>query len=143
MFNEHGPPERVLRLNEEETQPSPGPQECALRLLAAAINPADLNTIQGTYGSKPYLPCIPGNEGVFEVLKVGENVSDFKEGDRVIRKYFDVNNGTWQTNPVFPQEHLHKIPCDIPIALAAAMMINPPSAYLMLKDFVQLQEGMN
>ena len=45
-------------------------------MLAAPINPADLNTIEGTYPKKPSLPAVGGNEGVGEVCLVGANVSD-------------------------------------------------------------------
>lgn len=38
-------------------------------MLAAPINPSDMNTIQGTYAVKPTLPCVLGNEGVGEVLQ--------------------------------------------------------------------------
>lgn len=41
----------------------------------APINPADINQIQGTYGIRPPLPAIPGNEGVGTVREVGPDVS--------------------------------------------------------------------
>lgn len=41
-----------------------------IRWLAAPINPADLNQIQGVYPVKPTLPAIGGNEGCGRVEKV-------------------------------------------------------------------------
>lgn len=38
----------------------------------------------GKYPIKPSLPAIGGNEGVGEVLEVGEKVDDLKQGDWVI-----------------------------------------------------------
>ena len=40
----------------------------------APINPADINQVQGTYGIRPTLPAVPGNEGVGVVKAVGSNV---------------------------------------------------------------------
>ena len=38
-----------------------------LKTIAAPVNPADINMVEGTYATLPPLPCIGGNEGVFEV----------------------------------------------------------------------------
>jgi trans-2-enoyl-CoA reductase len=53
-------------------------------MLAAPINPADLNLVEGTYGTKSSLPAIGGNEGVGVVLEVGKNVKNVKKDDHVI-----------------------------------------------------------
>ena len=37
-------------------------------MLAAPIHPADINIIQGSYGIKPEMPHVLGNEGVGEVI---------------------------------------------------------------------------
>ena len=54
-----GPPTEVVELR-PQIRPVPGPGEVLIRMQAAAINPADLNFIEGTYGKKPVLPCVPG-----------------------------------------------------------------------------------
>ena len=38
-------------------------------MLAAPINPADLNVIEGTYGELPSLPATIGNEGAGEAKR--------------------------------------------------------------------------
>jgi trans-2-enoyl-CoA reductase len=53
-------------------------------MLAAPINPADINMVEGTYGIKPTLPAVGGNEGVGKVVAVGSNVQSVKENDHVI-----------------------------------------------------------
>ncbi|GAB1288999.1 Alcohol dehydrogenase 1 [Apodemus speciosus] len=55
-----------------------------VRMLAAPINPSDINMIQGNYGLLPKLPAVGGNEGVGEVIAVGSSVSGLKPGDWVI-----------------------------------------------------------
>ena len=47
--------------------------------MQAPINPADLNTIEGTYPLKPPsgtwpLPAIAGHEGIGQITKVGPEV---------------------------------------------------------------------
>lgn len=41
-----------------------------VRWLAASINPADINQLQGIYPVKPKLPAIGGNEGCARVEQV-------------------------------------------------------------------------
>lgn len=50
-------------------------QPLLILLVQAPINPADINQIQGTYGIKPSLPAVPGNEGVGVVRAVGNEAS--------------------------------------------------------------------
>ena len=68
-------------------------------MLAAPVNPVDINMIQGVYGIKPPLPFRPGMEGVGVVHKLGlgANPYNLKEGQWVIPKSFDfVGGGSWQ-----------------------------------------------
>jgi trans-2-enoyl-CoA reductase len=78
-------------------------------MLAAPINPADINTIQGVYAIKPPLPSIPGNEGVGEVINVGTKVTDLRKGDRVLPR---ANAwGTWRTHAVCDAKEMMKVSC--------------------------------
>ena len=61
-FHECGKPADVLRLEDLPLMDLLD-GEVRSRILAAPINPADLNTIEGTYGVKPELPATPGIEG--------------------------------------------------------------------------------
>ena len=56
----------------------------SLKFLAAPINVADLSQIQGTYGIKPKLPAVAGNEGVAIVTAVGAGVTNVNVNDSVI-----------------------------------------------------------
>jgi len=92
-------------------------------MLASPINPADINTIQGVYPVKPTLPSIPGNEGVGEILQVGENVKKLKVGDWVIPS---ANAwGTWRTHAVCPESDLQKLKPGLSIESAATLTVNP------------------
>lgn len=87
----------------------------------------------------PKLPFVPGNEGVAEILEVGDAVKDFKVGDRVIP--FENLLGTWRTTANFDSQQLYKVPKELEVVHAATCNVNPPTAFRMLKDFVDLKPG--
>ncbi|NWX19129.1 MECR protein, partial [Aegotheles bennettii] len=116
-----------------------GDSDVHIKMLAAPVNPADINMIQGTYAILSPLPAVGGNEGVGEVLEVGRRVAALKPGDRVIPA--GTGLGTWRTQGVFPEETLLKVPNDIPVLCAATLSVNPCTAYRMLADFETLAPG--
>ena len=63
VFHAHGVPAEVAHAEEIEIA-EPLADEARVRLLAAPINPADLNVIEGKYPIRPALPGVPGVEGV-------------------------------------------------------------------------------
>lgn len=138
VYSEYGDPPAVIREEKEELR-KPTEREVMVRMLASPVNPADINTIQGVYAVKPKLPSVPGNEGVGEIVDVGNGVTELKVGDRVVPK---VNAwGTWRTHAVCKADELIKISDKIGIVEAAVLAVNPCTAYRMLKDFVPLSEG--
>ena len=59
-----GNPLSVLKLEILSTVPQvSNPNDVQIKMLASPINPSDLNMAEGTYGIKPKLPAIGGNEG--------------------------------------------------------------------------------
>ncbi|XP_030075311.1 enoyl-[acyl-carrier-protein] reductase, mitochondrial [Microcaecilia unicolor] len=108
-------------------------------MLAAPINPSDINMVQGTYAILPDLPAVGGNEGVGEVLEVGSHVTSLKPGDWVIPA--GASFGTWRTEAVVSEKTVVKIPREIPLLCAATLSVNPCTAYRMLRDFETLKPG--
>ncbi|KAI5925811.1 alcohol dehydrogenase superfamily, zinc-containing protein [Camillea tinctor] len=153
VFSQYGEPEKVLKLHTHSISPSLPPSSVLLRTLAAPINPADVNTIQGTYGVKPtFSPLIgtsepsviPGNEGVFEVVNPGSSSSTLSKGDWVIPA--KTGFGTWRTHAVAPSpSSLIKLDrAGLTPLQAATVSVNPSSAYRMLRDYAAdppLREG--
>lgn len=64
--------------------PDPVAGEVQIVVKACAVNFPDILMIQGKYQFKPPLPFAPGGEAAGDVAKVGEGVTGFKVGDRVI-----------------------------------------------------------
>ncbi|XP_043251306.1 enoyl-[acyl-carrier-protein] reductase, mitochondrial [Colletes gigas] len=138
LYTTYGNPADVLRIT-TQTINQPENDQVSVKWLLAPINPADLNTIQGKYPSKPPLPAIPGNEGVGEVIAIGSNVNNLSVGDRVIP--FGSHLGTWRTRANYNSKELMKIPKDVGTIEASMLNVNPCTAYRMLKDFVSLNPG--
>ncbi|XP_068614951.1 enoyl-[acyl-carrier-protein] reductase, mitochondrial [Brachionichthys hirsutus] len=138
LYREHGDPSKVVQL-EDIDLPSRGVNDVLVKMLAAPINPADINMIQGTYGISVDLPAVGGNEGVAQVLEVGSNVKSIKAGDWVIPRSSGL--GTWTTEAVLPEDALVSLPKDIPLLCAATLKVNPCTAFRMLSDFEDLKPG--
>jgi len=126
----------VLRV-EEAAVPTPGEGELLLAMLAAPINPADLNIIEGKYGVLPELPAVIGNEGVGRVTQCGAGVTGFAPGDLVLPMRW----GTWAEFMTASAEEAIKLPSDLDPLQAAMLSVNPLSAWGMLEEFVDLQKG--
>ena len=135
IFRQTGKPGEVLEL-EEFTSAEPGEGEVRVRVIAAPLNPADLNTVEGTYGVKPELPATPGIEGC-GVVDVSAS-PDFSEGDVVI---FLKRSETWASHTIVPAETLFKLPAGIDPVQAAMLKVNPATAWRLLRGFELLDEG--
>jgi trans-2-enoyl-CoA reductase len=109
-----------------------------LQVLAAPINPSDVLTLTGQYGTLPPLPAIGGNEGVGKVVAHGPGVSAPAIGQTVL---LPVGSGTWATHVVAKAGKLMPLPNDADPLQLAMMTVNPPTASLMLSEFVPLQPG--
>ena len=82
VITAHGGPE-VLKV-EDRPDPQPGPGEVRVAVKAAGINFADLLARQGLYADAPKPPCVVGYEFAGDVESVGDGVSDFQPGQRVM-----------------------------------------------------------
>ncbi|MBX7117232.1 MAG: NAD(P)H-quinone oxidoreductase [Myxococcaceae bacterium] len=70
---------------ERMSAPSPGPQEILVKVLATALNRADLLQSKGLYPAPAgVVPDIPGLEYAGEVVTCGDEVTRYKAGDRVM-----------------------------------------------------------
>ncbi len=49
--------------------------------------------------------------------------------------------GTWRDHSILPASDLLKVSKELELSQAATLLINPPTAYRLLNDFVALKEG--
>ncbi|KAK9721280.1 mitochondrial 2-enoyl thioester reductase [Basidiobolus ranarum] len=142
-FEEYGKPSTVLKIR-QQALPELSSKDVHIKFLAAPVNPADVNQIEGSYPAKPVfhpeIGAIGGNEGVAEVISVGTEVKDLTVGDWVIPS--KPGFGTWRTHASVQPEDIYRIPKEgISVIQAATLTVNPCTAYRMLKDFIDLKEG--
>ncbi|XP_023256865.1 enoyl-[acyl-carrier-protein] reductase, mitochondrial [Seriola lalandi dorsalis] len=138
LYRKHGDPSQTVQLEDVDLPPI-GAKDVLVKMLAAPINPSDINMIQGTYAILPDLPAVGGNEGVAQVVEVGSLVNSLKTGDWVIPK--DAGLGTWRTEAVLAENDVISLPNDIPLLSAATLGVNPCTAFRMLSDFEDLKPG--
>ena len=68
----------------EREDPRPGPTEVVVKLHAASLNYRDLMVVTGTYNPRMKLPAVPLSDGAGEVVEIGDSVTRWQVGDRVM-----------------------------------------------------------
>src|SRR3954451_8184935 len=81
--HELGEPEAVMALQNVPT-PHPGKEEVLVYVAAAALNFPDVLMCRGEYQVKPPVPFTPGAEVAGVIDALGEGVTGFAVGDRVL-----------------------------------------------------------
>lgn len=138
VYKKFGDPQKVLELDTIEVPADPPRGACLVEWLASPVNPLDINRVQGNYALKTEPPVIGGSEGVGVIVKVGLG-SRFKVGDHVT--IFSSETPFWTEYGIVDDDELIKLDNRIPLNLAATLMINPPTAWIMLEKYVKLSKG--
>ena len=131
-----GNPAEVMKLVDIPDVGTPGEGEVVIALEASPINMSDLLMISGRYGYRPKLPAVVGTEGVGRVVAVGGGVRHLKAGDRTLIPY---PAAAWAERIKVDASRLRPLTGDV--HQLAMLGINPPTAYLMLTDYVTLPSG--
>lgn len=138
QFSAFGPPDKVIELIEQPDPGEPGPGEVIVDAELFPINPADLLNLEGQYGAtQPQLPMIPGAEGVGRIAKLGAGVSHVRAGDRVLLP----GPGTWRARIKASAKAVFALPAGVDPKQLAMLRVNPPTAWLMLHEFVAPKPG--
>lgn len=137
LLDAYGTPWEVARCADVPDIGDPGPDEVVFDVLAFPINPADMWFCRGSYRLKPPLPATPGAECVGRVTAAGSNVKHVKRGDLVI----NLQRENWAQRRKVAGDDAIPLPGGIDLRQAAMVRINPPTALLMLSDFVKLRGG--
>ena len=83
VLPQHGGLEQLI-LDNEKTKPSVQPGHVVIRVGASAFNYHDVFTIQGMPGITIPLPVVPGLDLAGTIENIGEDVSGWNVGDRVL-----------------------------------------------------------
>src|SRR5947207_1873038 len=92
----------ALRLVEKPV-PQPQRSEILVQVQAASLNYRDLVLLKGIYRPDLKLPYVPLSDGAGDVVAVGEGVTRFKSGDRVIPHYTQ----GWIDGRPTPEQRVH------------------------------------
>ncbi len=68
----------------EQPRPEPGPHELLVRVRAVSLNYRDQLVIDGTFVPDLALPFVPASDAAGEVVAIGNDVTRFRVGDRVM-----------------------------------------------------------
>lgn len=138
QYDHRGPvPQDVIHAVPHELPP-PGPGQALVAMQASPINPSDLLTLTGDYGRLPPLPAIGGNEGVGRIAALGEGVGGLTVGQPVL---LPIGAGTWVTHLLADARRLVPLPEGADALQLAMLTVNPPTASLLLSEFVPLRAG--
>lgn len=163
LFHQHGGPE-VMEYAEFPT-PQPGPGQVQVQIKAAAMNRLDIFVRNGWPGIKLEYPHIMGADGAGMISAIGDGVTQFNVGDRVV---IDGNlsdgtcefclagqdnmclkwallgetvRGTYAEYVVVPDRNVLKLPDYFPFDRAAAASLVFMTAWHSLITRGQLQAG--
>ncbi|MBS3960410.1 MAG: NADPH:quinone oxidoreductase family protein [Sandarakinorhabdus sp.] len=133
---EHGPPEKLVV--QDLPMPEPGRGEIRITMKAAGVNFPDVLIIQNLYQFKPPLPFSPGGEASGIVDAVGEGVTRFKVGDKVIAM---IGNGAFREYFLADEARVIPMADDMPFDVAAGFTMTYGTSHHALKQRAALQPG--
>jgi NADPH2:quinone reductase len=131
-----GPPENLVV--EELPDASPGPGQVVIDVQAAGVNFPDVLIIQGKYQFKPEFPFSPGGELSGIVRQVGDGVTQYKAGDKVIAF---VSSGAFRQQVVAPVQAVMPMPAGLEFDTAAAFTLTYGTSHHAIVDRAQLKAG--
>ena len=138
QYERRGPvPQDVIEAVEFEV-PRLQVGQALVEVIAAPINPADVLTLTGEYGQLPPLPAIGGREGVGRVSELGPETGGVRVGELVL---LPLGCGSWSTHVVTEAARLRPLPDQADPLQLSMMAINPPTAALLLSEFVTMGSG--
>src|SRR5271155_590968 len=134
----YGDPLEGLKYVDIPEPAAPGPNQVLIGVEFSPLNPSDLLLAKGIYGVRPALPSVIGNEGVGRVIALGAGVENVKVGDRVLAP---LSSFTWRERMIIPASGLFALPPAADPQQLSMLAINPPTAALLLGEYVDLKPG--
>jgi NADPH:quinone reductase len=139
--HQFGGPE-VMKL-EDVPDPKPGASQVLVRLHGVGVNPVDAYVRAGTYAIKPDLPFIPGSDGAGVIETVGNEVKNWKLGDRVYiyMTACGPRTGAYAQLTVCNTSQVHALADDVTFSQGAAVGVPYLTAYRALFQKAQAKPG--
>ena len=132
-----GPPDSLV-VEDVAGVRRPGKGEVKIDVHASGLNFADTLMITGKYQEKPEFPFSPGMECAGTIADVGEGVTQFATGDRVMAM---TGHGGMAQEVIVSADSVFRIPATISFEQAAGFPVTFGTAYYALVDRGQLRPG--
>jgi NADPH:quinone reductase-like Zn-dependent oxidoreductase len=136
VITKHGGPD-VLKVQERPDLPLAAGQ-VRIDVAAAGVNFADVMARVGLYQDAPKPPCVVGYEVAGTIIELGEGVSDFTPGQRVMAS---TQFGGYASQVVVPSSDVVPLPDRLSFEQGAAIPVNYGTAWAGLIGFGSLQPG--
>src|SRR6056297_393928 len=127
-IHEQGGPEKLIW--EDVDVGAPGPGEIRVKHHAVGLNYIDTYQRSGLYPLND-LPAVMGMEGAGEVIAVGDDVTDIREGDRIA---YANPMGSYAEERLMPADRAVKLTDGITYDQAAAMMLQGMTVRYLLRE---------
>lgn len=131
-----GGPETLRLENVDPLRPGVG--QIVIDVKAAGVNFPDTLIIQGKYQLKPELPFSPGGEVAGTVARIGEGVTDFSVGERVVAP---IGFGGFAEEAIAEAARVLPLPGEMGFEEASVFLLTYGTSYHALKDRGQLKAG--
>lgn len=136
LSKEVGGPETLVV--EDIEAPAPGPGEVLIDVAACAINFPDTLIIRDMYQFKPPRPFSPGGEISGTIAALGEGVSGWNVGDRVIA---GIGSGGLRQQVALAAARLFRVPEGLDLVQASALLMTYGTTIHALKDRGDIAAG--
>ncbi|WP_242917879.1 alcohol dehydrogenase catalytic domain-containing protein [Pontibacter liquoris] len=130
---------KELQLQTEELGP-PAADEVCVKVRAIGLNFADIFAMQGLYSATPKGPFIPGLEFAGEIVAVGEQVTEWQVGDRVMGA---TKFGGYVSHINSHHRYVIPLPNEWSFEEGAGFLVQGLTAYYALTALGDLQQGMS
>jgi NADPH2:quinone reductase len=131
-----GTPDKLVLADISEPTPAPG--EVVAKVVAVGLNFFDTLIIAGKYQKKPPFPFSPCGEFAGVVESIGEGVTAFAPGDRVLGY---CTFGAARERIAVGADKLAKLDVDLDLVRAAGLAITYGTSYHAFTDRAHLQAG--
>lgn len=149
VLHQHGTTEDIS-YHADYANPEPGPGEVLIEIKACALNYHDIFTMRGMPGIKVPLPVIMGIDAAGVVAEIGEGVSAWSRGDRVLidpinrqtgKLFGEMTDGGLAELAVVAEHQLVALPEEISFADGAALPCAYGTAYRMMMTRGKIAAG--
>lgn len=148
VLTQHGDLDQ-LHIDTDKTQPQARSGHVVVRVGASSFNYHDVFTVQGMPGIKVPLPVIPGLDLAGTVAEVGDNVTNWRAGDRVLVNPLkpgvglmgEMTDGGMAEYALVDEKQLIAIPDGVSFEQAAALPVAYGTAHRMLITHNTIKAG--